>query len=112
MSPEKIVQKQLDAYNSRDIDTFTAMHAPDIELYSFSEKEPFVKGQKQLRATYGEIFNNSPALFSKLIHRMVLGNKVIDHEEITGRKGVEVLEFIAIYEVDEMVITKAHFIRK
>ncbi len=112
MTPEDIVQKQLDAYNSRDIDTFVAMHAPNAELYSFSETTPFVKGQKQIRATYNEIFETSPSLFSKLIHRIVLGNKVIDHEEITGRKGVDVLEFIAIYEVDEMTITKAHFIRK
>ncbi|WP_299209330.1 nuclear transport factor 2 family protein [uncultured Dokdonia sp.] len=112
MSPEHIVQKQLDAYNNRDIDSFVAMHAPDAELYIFSETVPFVKGQAQLRATYSEIFENSPTLFSKLIHRIVLGNKVIDHEEITGRKGVDVLEFIAIYEVNEVVITKAHFIRK
>lgn len=112
MTPEDIVQKQLDAYNSRDIDTFIAMHAPDAELYAFSEKKPFVKGEKQIRATYAEIFKTSPNLNSKLLHRIVLGNKVIDHEEITGRKGVDILEFIAIYEVNKTAITKAHFIRK
>lgn len=112
MSPEEIVQKQLDAYNARDIDTFVSMHAPDAELYSFSETAPFVKGQEQIRTIYSEIFKNSPNLHSKLIHRIVLGNKVIDHEEITGRKGVDVLEFIAIYEVDDTSIVKAHFIRE
>ena len=112
MLPEEIVQKQLDAYNSRDIEAFVAMHAPDAELYAFSETAPFIKGQEQIRTTYSEIFKTSPTLHSKLIHRIVLGNKVIDHEEITGRKGVGVLEFIAIYEVDDVAITKAHFIRE
>lgn len=112
MTPEEIIQKQLDAYNSRDIDTFVACHAPNAQLYSFSEKEPFVKGQEQIKATYSEIFKTSPILYSKLINRMVMGNKVIDHEEITGRKGVDILELIAIYEVDDTTIIKAHFIRK
>ncbi len=112
MLPENIVQKQLDAYNNRDIEAFVAMHAPDAELFAFSEKKPFVKGREHIRATYSEIFESSPNLHSKLLHRIALGNKVIDHEEITGRKGVDVLEFIAIYEVDETTITKAHFIRK
>lgn len=112
MSPEEIVQNQLNAYNNRDIDVFVDCHNSDAQLYLFSEKEPFVKGQEQIRATYSEIFNTSPTLFSKLINRIVMGNKVIDHEEITGRKGVDVLELIAIYEVDETTIVKAHFIRK
>lgn len=112
MSPEEIVQKQLDAYNSRDIEAFVAMHAADAELYTFSETAPFVKGREHIRATYSQLFDTSPSLHSKLLHRIVLGNKVIDHEEITGRKGVDVLEFIAIYEVNEVAITKAHFIRK
>lgn len=112
MSPKEIVQKQLDAYNNRDIDSFVSMHAPNAELYSFSEKKPFAKGTEQIRSIYSEIFENSPTLFSKLIHRIVLGNKVIDHEEITGRKGTEILEFIAIYEVNKTAIIKAHFIRK
>ena len=112
MSPEKIVQKQLDAYNNRDIDTFIAIHHPKVQLYSFSETVPFAKGREQIKTIYSEIFKNSPQLHSKLIHRIVLDNKVIDHEEITGRKGIEVLEFIAIYEVNDTYIIKAHFIRK
>ncbi|WP_299684434.1 nuclear transport factor 2 family protein [uncultured Dokdonia sp.] len=112
MSPEEIAQKQLDAYNNRDIDSFVAIHHPNVQLYSFSETVPFAQGQKQIRTIYSEIFENSPQLHSRLIHRIVLGNKVIDHEEITGRKGVDVLEFIAIYEVNDTSILKAHFIRK
>ncbi|MFC4635552.1 nuclear transport factor 2 family protein [Dokdonia ponticola] len=111
MAPQEIVQRQLDAYNNRDIETFLAMHAANAELYAFGETLPFVKGQEQIRTTYAEIFDTSPNLHSKLLHRIVLGNKVIDHEEITGRKGVDILEFIAIYEVDETTITKAHFMK-
>ncbi len=112
MTPEEIVQKQLNAYNNRDIDTFVSCHAPNAQLYTFSENEPFVKGQEQIKITYSEIFKNSPTLYSKLINRIVMGNKVIDHEEITGRKNINTMELIAIYEVNETTIIKAHFIRK
>lgn len=112
MLPEEIVQKQLDAYNARDINTFVACHAHNAQLYSFSETKAFAQGKEQIRTIYSEIFKSSPQLYSKLIHRIVLGNKVIDHEEITGRKGIEILEFIAIYEVDDTSIIKAYFMRK
>jgi len=41
-----------------------------------------------------------------------MNNTVIDYEEIVGRKGIDILELIAIYEVKNGLINKAHFIRK
>ena len=112
MTPETVVQNQLNAYNDRDINVFLACHSENFEAYGFSEQKPYLKGKQQLQKTYSEIFENSPNLYSKLINRIVFSNKVIDHEEITGRKGVDVLELVAIYEVEGNVITKAHFMRK
>ena len=38
-----------------------------------------------------------------------MGDTVIDHEIVTGRKGVERLELFAIYEVENDKIVKAYF---
>jgi len=112
MSPEDVVQRQVDAYNNRDIDQFVACHSAAVQLYHFSDTSPFCKGAVKLKEIYGDVFDNSPNLHAKILSRTVLGNKVIDHEMVSGRKGVSETEIIAIYEVENDPIAKAHFIRK
>lgn len=111
MTPEEVAQAQLVAYNNRDIDTFASCHAPDVELYTFPEVEPFAIGRDRLREIYGDVFENSPNLHAEVTHRIVLGNTVIDHELVTGRKGIDHLEIIAIYTIKDGQISKAHFVR-
>ena len=36
MTPEEVVQKQLEAYNNRDIDSFMSVIAKNITLHDFS----------------------------------------------------------------------------
>lgn len=112
MSPETIVQKQVDAYNGRNIQNFIACHAPDVQLFSFGDEKAYAIGREKLGEIYGDVFDNSPNLHAKIINRMVMGNTVIDHEKVTGRKGIELSEIIAIYEVENDLISKATFIRK
>ncbi len=38
MSPEAVVQRQLDAFNARDIDALMATYADDIELFEHPAK--------------------------------------------------------------------------
>lgn len=111
MHPEAIIQQQVEAYNQRDIASFVACHHPQVKLYNFGEPEPFAEGRAKLHEIYSDVFDHSPNLFSDVKQRIVMGNKVIDYETITGRKGIEEMEIIAIYEVEEGLIGKAHFIR-
>lgn len=112
MNPEAVIQKQVEAYNARDIATFVACHDENVKLYNFAEAAPFAVGHADLKSIYADVFDNSPNLNTKILNRMVMGNTVIDHEIVTDRKGVDQLEIIAIYEVENNVITKAYFKRK
>ncbi len=111
MNPATIVQKQVEAYNARDIDQFVECHDANVRLYNFAEASPFATGHSDLRQIYGDVFDNSPNLNAKILNRMVMGNTVIDHEIVTGRKGVDV-EIIAIYKVENDLIVEARFKRK
>jgi len=51
VSPEAIVQKQLDAYNARDIDAFMATFIKDIKLYNFPN-ELRTEGQEAMKNSY------------------------------------------------------------
>ena len=111
MTPEQIVQAQVDAYNSRNISDFINCHAPDIELFSFPENTPYATGRAGLKEIYQDVFENSPDLHAEITNRIVMGNTVIDHEKVTGRKGIDSLIIIAIYEIENGLIAKARFIR-
>lgn len=112
MSPETIIQKQVDAYNSRNLSDFINCHHPEVQLFNFSETVPFAVGIPSVRKIYQTVFDTSPKLNAEIVYRMTLNNTVIDHEIVTGRSGVDRLEIIAIYEIEDDKIRKAHFIRK
>jgi len=111
MSPENIIKAQVDAYNSRDLERFVNCHHPEIELFNYPEHIPFAKGRDRVAEIYKAVFKDSPLLNTKILNRIVMGDKVIDHEKITGRMSVNDFELIAVYEVKDGLIWKARFIR-
>ena len=108
VSPEGIVQQQLDAYNARNINGFAATYSDDVKLYNFPN-ELVSEGIEALRESYGGFFKATPDLNCKITKRIVRGNKVIDEEMLTmnGQKFVAV----AVYEVVDGKIAKVTFIR-
>jgi hypothetical protein len=52
-------------------------------LFAFPSK-PQLSGRANLQASYTKFFAGAPQLHRNLISRTVLGNKVIDHERISG----------------------------
>jgi hypothetical protein len=111
-SPEKVVQQQLDAYNAKDIAAFMAVFSDDVVLYSLGKTEPIASGKVAVETLYKNLFAQSPNLFSTVVNRIVLGEKVIDYEHITGRNGSEeIVELVMVYVVREAKIVEAYSIR-
>lgn len=112
-TPEQVVQKQLEAYNLRNINLFMSAMDPEVVFYNFATGERTLEGSADCRAYYTALFENSPKLHSTILKRMVFGNKVIDHEGIVGRNGSEeVVELVLIYEVQQDKIIKVTVLRK
>jgi uncharacterized protein (TIGR02246 family) len=109
-TPEAVVQRQLDAYNARDIERFIESWAPDAQ-YSEHPASLLASGREAIRARHVERFRE-PNLHGKLVKRMVMGNKVVDQESVTRTfpEGTGNIEVIAIYEIDNGLIAKAWFI--
>lgn len=112
-APSDIVQRQLDAYNARNIEAFLGVFADDAQATELGATAPTMVGKAQLRSRYGELFANSPGLRSEVITRTCFAHVVIDLERITGRNGsTEIYEVLAIYEVSRELISRVHFVRK
>ncbi|MFK7812145.1 MAG: nuclear transport factor 2 family protein [Maribacter sp.] len=113
MTPEEVVQKQLETYNNLDIDGFMSVIDQNISMHDFASGKITLEGYDACEKVYADLFEASPNLHSKIITRTVFDNKVIDHEHITGRKGSDIpIELVLIYEVNDEKITKISVLRK
>ena len=101
-----VVQHQLDAYNAHDIAAFVATYAGDIQLWRPPTATPTIVGRSQLEKFYATQRFCLPELKADLVGCMAVGNKVIDHERITGLSAVPT-EVVAVYEVTEGLIRRA-----
>jgi hypothetical protein len=112
-SPTEVVQENLDFYNQRNIEGFMSSFSDSIALYLFGKTEPVAKGKDAIQKLYKELFDDSPKLHSTILHRAVIGNKVIDHESIKGRKGSKKpVKLVMIYEVSGDKIVQMTVIRE
>jgi len=105
--PVAVVQKQLDAFNARDLDTLLATYAGDAQMFEHPSKL-IASGTKGLRERFTSRFRE-PNLHATLLSRTVMGNVVVDHEEVsrTFPEGPGKIRLLMIYEVRSGTIAKA-----
>lgn len=103
------VQKQLEAYNARDIDAFMQWWAEDCEYYEFPSKL-LATGAAAIRERHVTRFQE-PNLHGTLVKRIVVANVVVDQETVTRTfpDGPGEVDVVAIYEVEGGRIAKAWF---
>jgi hypothetical protein len=106
-SPEAVVQRQLDAYNARDIDALMTIYAADAQMFEHPAKL-LASGSAALRERFLARFKE-PNLYAQLLKRVVMGNTVIDHERVTRTfpEGPGTVELVMIYKVENEKIAKA-----
>lgn len=106
--PTELVQRQLDAYNARDIDAFVACFSETVCLRELRDNSLIAEGHSAMRELYCSLFDQSPELHAHLLNRVVEDNIVIDHEEVEGM-GDTLQRAIAIYECGEEKIQQVWF---
>jgi hypothetical protein len=84
LNAEAVIQRQLAAYNSRDLDRFVAEYSDTIRVFRPPATEPTIVGKAAFAEFYATQRFNRVGLHAEVLSRMVLGNFVIDHERITG----------------------------
>lgn len=102
-----LVQRQLDAYNARDIDALMSTYAEDVQHFEFPSTL-VAMGAAQVRERLS-VRLQEPNLHAKLLNRIAMGRIVIDHELVTRTfpDGTGTIELVAMYEVRGDKIAKA-----
>lgn len=103
MTPLQCVELQFDAYNRRDLPLFLTAFADTIRSFRLPDMTLMLDG----KAAYGEFYASQrfvhQGLRAELLSRMVIGNKIIDHELIHGL-GPEPIETAVMFVVEEGLI--------
>lgn len=107
-SPADLAQRQLNAFNARDIDAFLEPYADDVELYDMPDKL-LGKGKDTMRKMYGQFFAKTPDLHCEVPSRIVVNNTVIDQELGTNVAGQKPSTAVAIYKIENGKIRKVYF---
>jgi len=98
VSVVEVIQRQVDAYNNRDLDAFLATCSDTVKTFRMPSTEPSTVGKTQLAEFYSTQRFNLPGLRAEILDRIVLGNKVVDHERVWGLRD-DPVEVVAVYQV-------------
>jgi hypothetical protein len=103
-----VAQKQLDAYNAQDLDTYMSFFAKDCVVSGLNGM-PTETSAEAIRARYAKAFASFPQNKAELKNRIAVGNTVVDHELVIRKPGGEQFEIIAIYSFTDGLISRVDF---
>jgi uncharacterized protein (TIGR02246 family) len=75
-----VIDRQVEAYLSRDLEGFLAHYTPDSKITDLDGN--VLMDWEAMREQYGVLFRDSPDLTARIANRIVVGDMVIDEEEI------------------------------
>lgn len=110
MTPDAIAQGQLDAYNAQDLDAYMAFFADDCVVADLNGPVT-MQGAAAIRERYAKTFATYPENRARLVHRVVIGQTVIDHEDVARTPGGERFEVAAIYTIRDGKIARVDFVK-
>ena len=105
-----VVARQFDAYNSQDIDGFMACYAPGCTLGGLHGAVTET-GHQAIRERHIKLFATFPQNRARLLSRLVVGNTVVDHEDVSRGTGKDQFEVIAIYTIKDGLIAHVDYAR-
>ena len=108
-APEAVVQRQLEAYNARDIDALLAVYADDAQAFEHPSTL-LASGSAQLRDRFmARLTVGYPDHDAVRAYREGDNHIVVDHEKVTRTfpEGPGSLELLMIYDVQKGRIAKA-----
>ncbi|MHA2296794.1 MAG: nuclear transport factor 2 family protein [Candidatus Hodarchaeales archaeon] len=103
------VDKQLDAFNKKDLAVFLDCYSDDVQAFMLESNQLISQGKDQLKKSMQESFNAKPEAKTSVLSRINQNNLVIDLEKIIGYVEGKVVTSIAIYEVINSKIAKIWF---
>ena len=104
------VQGQFDAYNAQDLDLFMTFYADDCVVAHLNGAVTS-NGAAAIRERYAAMFAKFPQNKAVLVNRIVVGDTIVDHEDVSREPGGERFQVAAIYTLKGGKIARVDFAR-
>lgn len=104
------VERQVRAYNARDLDGFLACFAEEVVIED-ADGQTRMTGRESMREQYGQVLADFPDIKYEIVTRIRVGSYVVDEEHVTGGPSGDI-RAIAIYRLDSGgLIDRVRFLR-
>jgi uncharacterized protein (TIGR02246 family) len=103
-----LAQKQLDAYNAQDLETYVSCFAEDCVISGLNGAATETS-RDAIKTRYAKAFAAFPRNKAYLKGRVATGNIVVDHELVVRSPSGEQFEIIAIYTFRDGLIARVDF---
>src|SRR5689334_17072729 len=110
-TPEEVVRAYTDAANRHDLEAFLALYADDVRKFRFAG-EMTSQGIAHNRETYKKAFAAAPNLKIDIVEMIVLGDKVMVHDRVTGRPDGKTADELTVYQVNDGRITNIVYVEQ
>ena len=102
-----VVAKRIDGYKNHDVDAYLAAHDEDLEIYEYPTKS-IGHGRSHLKKIFGPMLEQGIGTII-VKHQSAIGNTVVS-EEYVGYGGPELQHIVAIYTVENGLITTVRLV--
>ena len=104
-----IVEKQLLAFNEKDIETFLSCYSEDIVVKMLETDQVLANGKDELKEIMNISFTSEKSSSTGVINRISQGEFIIDKERIIGHKDGKIITSLAIYQIKNQKIERLWF---
>jgi hypothetical protein len=107
----QVIDSLVVAYNSHDARAF-ADHFSENAWHGNLHADTFQEGREAIFQRYVEVFARFPQNRTEVLHRIVVGDYVIDHERVRRSASMAAFDVVAVYTVKQGQITRLEMIRE
>lgn len=108
MKAQDVVDTQVDAFNSHNVEAFITTYAEDCVVSGVRGSSGDIRGREAMRAHYQRRLAQ-PGLRADILQRAVMGCWIVDHEIVYTAGDPE--EAVVVYEVRGSHIKRMHAFR-
>lgn len=109
--PEAVVGAYAEAATRGDLDGFVGLYAPDVRKFRFPGTLTS-EGREHARAVYVKSFAEKSGIKVEILDVMVLGDKVVARDRVTGLPDGKTAEEITVYQVKDGLITNVLYVER
>jgi hypothetical protein len=111
LTPEQVVRAYADAATRHDVEALLALYAPDVRKYRFPGTQTS-EGREYNRERYKKNFADNPDLKVKIVGLMVLEDKVVSHDIVTGLASGKTAEELVVYQISGGQISQIVYVER